>query len=392
MTVILIGRYQENESATQIAYKQYAATDEDQYPTFRICFNGDGLYRYNGSAIYEAYGINPSNYEKMLQGKPAFRYEYDPTRRLFNKTSLPLKQGTDLKFMDLVQNSFDISDIITSARFEAENTYVLNYNKTPSNRMVDNKPPFYISYQIPKKRCLTRKVKKKNGLIRHKDEVYLDLSFLDFNTKIELFVHYPGQLIRALDSPTFESDRDEMRQEAAVYWPPRKRQIKMSQSTVWRKRSVKNKLCLKDVDSYDQYFQQAVSRIVSCVPPFCTSTLNFTTIRDECTSLEKLKKVNNLMANYKKVFDEIQTPCIDMFNSVAWSQQPQKNREHGEIAFIEILYTEKYYEEILQVEDFGVQDFISNLGGFIGIFLGYSMMQVPELLGKPQNVTIDVTN
>ena len=42
---------------------------------------------------------------------------------------------------------------------------------------------------------------------------------------------------------------------------------------------------------------------------------------------------------------------------------------------------EKYYEEIKQVEDFGFQDFVSNVGGFFGIFVGYSMMQIPELLG-----------
>ena len=41
----------------------------------------------------------------------------------------------------------------------------------------------------------------------------------------------------------------------------------------------------------------------------------------------------------------------------------------------------KYYEEIEYSKDFGSESFISNLGGFIGIFLGYSMMQLPELLG-----------
>ena len=190
MTVILIGRYQDNESATQITYKKYAATDEDQYPTFSICLNGDGLYRYNGKAIYEAYGINPSNYEKMLQGQPAFRYEYDHSRRLFNKTFLPLKHETSLKFEDLVQNSFDISDIIAKTNFEAENTNLCYEKKRLPKRTVADKPPFYISHETPNKRCLTREGKKKKGLIRQKDEVYLDMSFLDFNTKIELFIHY----------------------------------------------------------------------------------------------------------------------------------------------------------------------------------------------------------
>ena len=32
--------------------------------------------------------------------------------------------------------------------------------------------------------------------------------------------------------------------------------------------------------------------------------------------------------------------------------------------------------------DFDLETFISNIGGFVGIFLGYSMMQFPQLLGN----------
>ena len=164
-------------------------------------------------------------------------------------------------------------------------------------------------------------------------------------------------------------------------------QIKVSQGTVWKKRSVKNKPCLKDVDNYDQYFQQAVSKIIGCVPPFWTRTINLAKVQEECTSLEKLMQAKNLIEDYKRTFDEIMRPCIDMFNSVLWS-----SRRNWEAAYMEILYADRYYEEILQVEDFSIQDFISNLGGFIGIFLGYSMMQIPELLGKFQNVAVNMQN
>ena len=42
---------------------------------------------------------------------------------------------------------------------------------------------------------------------------------------------------------------------------------------------------------------------------------------------------------------------------------------------------DKYYEEIKEIKEFGFEDFISGMGGFIGIFLGYSMMQIPQLIG-----------
>ena len=45
-------------------------------------------------------------------------------------------------------------------------------------------------------------------------------------------------------------------------------------------------------------------------------------------------------------------------------------------------YQEQYYQELRYLPGFDVETFISNIGGFVGIFLGYSMMQFPELLGK----------
>ena len=47
---------------------------------------------------------------------------------------------------------------------------------------------------------------------------------------------------------------------------------------------------------------------------------------------------------------------------------------------IKFLYTEKMYEEIRYIKAIGFENWLSNVGGFVGIFLGYSMMQFPEFL------------
>ena len=49
---------------------------------------------------------------------------------------------------------------------------------------------------------------------------------------------------------------------------------------------------------------------------------------------------------------------------------------------LKFLYEDQYYIEIKSLQEFGFESFVSNLGGFIGIFLGYSMLQLPELIGK----------
>ena len=49
---------------------------------------------------------------------------------------------------------------------------------------------------------------------------------------------------------------------------------------------------------------------------------------------------------------------------------------------MKFLYKEKYYQEIENVRDFGFETFWSSVGGFVGIFLGYSMLQFPELISN----------
>jgi len=45
---------------------------------------------------------------------------------------------------------------------------------------------------------------------------------------------------------------------------------------------------------------------------------------------------------------------------------------------INIRYAKKYYQKIENVQSFGMESFVSGVGGFIGIFLGYSLLQLPE--------------
>ena len=88
-------------------------------------------------------------------------------------------------------------------------------------------------------------------------------------------------------------------------------------------------------------------------------------------------------------------PCLDMYNAVAYFQRPMEKIEKRveeklseklkeKMKIFRFVYEEKYYEEIQYVRDFGFESFWSGIGGFVGIFLGYSMMQFPDLIGKWQ--------
>ena len=74
-------------------------------------------------------------------------------------------------------------------------------------------------------------------------------------------------------------------------------------------------------------------------------------------------------------------PCVDMHNIVGWNWLDAEPGRSDEVQ-IELRYEDQYYQELTRNAAFDLMTLISNIGGFWGIFLGYSMMQFPETLGK----------
>ena len=47
---------------------------------------------------------------------------------------------------------------------------------------------------------------------------------------------------------------------------------------------------------------------------------------------------------------------------------------------IDIIQGSEMYQEIDNVRDFGAESCWSGIGGFVGIFLGYSLLQIPKMM------------
>ena len=78
------------------------------------------------------------------------------------------------------------------------------------------------------------------------------------------------------------------------------------------------------------------------------------------------------MSRYEQPCEELLILAIDSINN-----NPTPIPDDMAIKF---LYTEKGYAEIRYIRAIGFENWLSNVGGFVGIFLGYSMMQIPEFL------------
>ena len=85
--------------------------------------------------------------------------------------------------------------------------------------------------------------------------------------------------------------------------------------------------------------------------------------------------------NWNKIMERSYGPCLEMFNIVSSKWFHVNDSLSSGNDQVEFDYQLQYYQELQYFADFDLETFISNIGGFVGIFLGYSMMQLPELLG-----------
>ena len=371
-----IGRFHEDKSATVITYKRYGHTVEDIYPSFSVCLEGYGIYRFNESAIFTAYGIHLSDYEMMLEGRQAFQYGYDPSIQRYRKRSLSptFEPSIDLKTQALFQLPRIIEKTSFVATNESQSIFFGKKDEISVERLLDE-PPLYASYQSSKLFCLTRKQSYTSDFIRHHDAVLLDLSSVDSNTKLEIFIHHPGQLLRSFDTPRLATVLTKVQGNAVNF--------RVSQTTLLRKRSVQNNPCNKNIDDHDRFLLESLVNDTGCVPPYWRNIIDTYPSLSECSSPEQLKKIYSLIKDYSKILEDREAPCLNMFSSAVWNEEGRDDLEICEkCIYLKIVYLDRSYEEITEIKGFGFEDFISGLGGFLGIFLGCSMMQIPQLLGK----------
>ena len=375
MSASFVKRFNENDNATSIAYKKYSTTYQDKYPTFSICFKGAPFHWYYEMDIYNAFELTYWQYQKMLRGEPAFRYVYDPFKRLFLKLPAFVNNGSTansekfhLKFSDFLLEADFISLDERHSRF---------YRK--GGRGDSNASPFKISFQTPDMICFSRDPVHVSNLIRLQDSLIFNETLMENEmykrTRMLVYIHYPFQLIRSLDIASFSSSFFHYQSDKLL-------SFKMSQSTIVKRRSDSREACNDEIEDYDAYLIHQVVKKMNCIPSYWLEIIQEGLELQECTSPKELSRAYQYLENWQEVMESHDRPCIEMFNTVAWNWQDAGKTRNTKELKIKFYYQEQYYQELQYLPDFDLETFISNIGGFVGIFLGYSMMQFPELLGK----------
>ena len=375
MTFTQIIRFLENRDSSSITHKTFNQSPQDKYPTFSICIKGKDIYWNHEDVLFQHLGVTSEQYVDMLKGD-GWRYKFDFSHLLYKRKSFNFNNVSDNTLRggkDLVPlNPFEI---ITGVHLIAQNVNDTTYYGSGKKGTRLQKHPFHIGIRTPDAICFTRNSEDTPGLIRGYDKLSLNNLLLkpgnNLFLEFRIIFHYPGQLLRNFDNPSFSST-------LASYDKDRILQLTVSQVIKLINRPDSNIRCYDDgVITDDIRLKDELIKHIDCIPIYWKNLLSKTRQKKLCKSPEQMRIAYSQLKLYKEYFSTYDRPCVDMKTLVRYSKElPQLNHEF----VINIVYKDNVFQEIRNDKEFTFESFFSSLGGFLGIFLGYSMLQIPDLI------------
>ena len=142
---------------------------------------------------------------------------------------------------------------------------------------------------------------------------------------------------------------------------------------------------------------------IRCIPMYWKSMLENQLNYSECTNESQYKMISELTANfasYEKLRSNFDPPCMEMMIVTNVNKEPGRSRRfYGiqedwlgnipeEMLYLDIAinHFSEQYQAIINTKVFTVESCWAGIGGFVGIFVGVSLMQVPDIIMETINL------
>ena len=122
----------------------------------------------------------------------------------------------------------------------------------------------------------------------------------------------------------------------------------------------------------------------------------------DCTTVSQYKmisRITNNLTSYEEIRYNFKPPCNDMIIVMNVEKGPGRhmrdyNLEHVPKVYLDIKFrhVRERYQVIRNMRVYTGESCWAGIGGFIGIFVGVSLMQVPEILIEAFNVLNELKN
>jgi hypothetical protein len=142
---------------------------------------------------------------------------------------------------------------------------------------------------------------------------------------------------------------------------------------VLRRRQKDYQACSKDI-KYDTWLAQNITATINCTPPYWPTYYK----RPLCTTQKELKAANQMFWDIFYGLVEKNAPCDEIrkldfeYEDGVDVSDVQENETK-----LTIYFRNNVYKEIRQIRAYSFMSLIGNVGGFVGLLLGYALVQIP---------------
>ena len=370
-------RYYRNADTPKISYiKLHHSTQEDVYPDITICFEGhyDPMSGHlntrkrrgnvhNNDYLQKYHSLSKSQYNDLLIGNEKAWNEVPNATRVadinFDKASLTLDSMS-------YKMHLPVGDM-----------HILRPNIT-KEQLIQK------SFQIPGLICFTRSFGsyfEHNSIVR---ELFRNVKLEPKPMRAFAFVHYPGRMLRKVfrKNRRFGADFEvtlNMLKNGNGF------QVKLSLMSVLKKRPDAVEPCDPTPTDDKRFWEELFSRI-PCLPAYWKEFYDpkTATLKD-CNNFTQFSELNKFtfadtklqLEETESILASLPTPCNEMEISVtSGSNRNNPNKTGENTVDIAFAYNMKTYQEIRNERDFGMESLWSCIGGYIGLFVGCSLLSL----------------
>ena len=364
-----IFNYLKDEDLTVVNFMEFQREEVDIYPTVSICFT------------------TPYEKEKLAgSGTDLVNYTDFLTGELWDEKLLTI---------DYDEVSLDIKDYFLGYEIMYRNATKSNLKPTfDDGAHVDGWTAPYVTYQIPNLKCFGVDVPF------HKDERILqlgikidtrifpnkkrpaDTDLTNRNGGMMTNVHYPMQFMRG----KFWNS----------CWPPRGANesgnyalsLDLKGMEILTERSKLAQECIAGYPNYDGQMIMNIVQSLGCRPPYVSSlktNLSMCTTRQQFVAAQQLHMgqlgVSKLDRPQIGLSNLDFLPCRDM-QKLHFSVMEMPEMGNRTTPSMTIVFQQKdvTYKEIKKVREMGIQALVGNAGGYVGLLIGYAILNIPEVL------------
>ena len=388
-------RYNENADVSSFSYKNFNSLSSDKYPAYTLCFAsrfGQMFFTRRSSMKIKKRKLTDKRklYWRIFTGQNI--------NKILRKHDVKSEKIEEIKNLaDFSSLTMDLKEIVSSFKMRLNNKILVenweleNNTQKPSqenplfSKTKLSEWPFYVSYMTPATKCFTRKVNFQKNVIKRYEYIKLHKGVLNEILKpqnklwLSVNIHYPQQQVRG-----FRSEAEVIRQKL-VYNNYENMNIGISHVRVTKRRPSSNAPCNPRGDNQDDLFRKSVIEKIGCIPPYWKTLGNGNyskiSICDNSTQLENAFNYaeEDFFRTREIILGNENSPCIEM--TIISSNEPLRHGSTGNGSHLTVRfnYQVSHYKETVNVQAYLFQDLLSSVGGYIGMFLGFGLLQIPEV-------------